>query len=304
MHLVLTDEFAALCDSLSWHESLPQTICLPLSTLGLHMSCNPRSPFRLRAWTACACGCNGCSGCIRQPGPLGLCSSIPLFNQKTWWATTWEAFFTDGTLHGGLRLDCCKANAIDGCGLLRRGGGLDSRNTLQHFWAVRIPEPGQTCSPFGVWSRAILPSMLNRLRSANSRGRAMGVLWRPCHGCEKRSSVRCRSAHRMLGSLADLTDCCLFQVSTLLYKEVPMGPAGDLVDSASGRACRHKWHKHRTTPVVFATGSDRYVVLPRASQTAACARMNRDVVSHWCRGRSPCQRPFKRCLHLHARCPK
>ena len=148
---------------------------------------------------------------------------------------------------------------------------------------TKIPEPGQTCGPSLSWSRAFLPSMLNRLRSANTRGHAMGVLWRACHVCEKRSQVRCRSAHRMLGSPVDLTDCCLFQASTLPYREVPSGPAGDLVDSDSafGRAGRHKWRKHRTTPAVFATGCDRYVALPRGSQTTACASMIRDVVSRW-----------------------
>ena len=87
----------------------------------------------------------------------------------------------------------------------------------------------------------------------------MGVLWRACRVCESRSQVRCKSAHRMLGSPVDLTDCCLFQASTLPYREVPSGPAGDLVDSDSayGQAGR----KHRTTPAIFATGCDRYVVL-------------------------------------------
>ena len=80
------------------------------------MSRNPRNQLSSCAWTACACGCSGCSGCSRQPGQPGLCYSILLFNQKTWRAATWQAFFTDGTLHGGLRLECHKANAIYDCG--------------------------------------------------------------------------------------------------------------------------------------------------------------------------------------------
>ena len=118
-----------------------------LSPLGLHMSSNPRNQLSSCAWTACECGCSGCS---RQPGQPGLCYSILLFNQKTWWAATWQAFFTDGTLHGGLRLECHKANAIYGRGCCEKRALGRHRST--HCLLVR-----SALQPCRLWS---LPATL------------------------------------------------------------------------------------------------------------------------------------------------
>ena len=112
-----------------------------LSSLGMHMFRNPRNPLSSCAWTACTCSCSGCS---RRLCPAGLGRSIQSFNQKSQAAATWGAFFADGMLHGGLRLECHKGNVTDGYGGRCIGKCLEVRSTSQHVWAgQKFPNRGR-----------------------------------------------------------------------------------------------------------------------------------------------------------------